>query len=455
MSDRLLNRNFLLFWQGQLVSRLGSQIYTVAMVFWVKHTTGSASWVGVLMMLATLPVALLSPLGGVVADHYSRRRILVLTDAGAGLTMVVLGGAMLFFPKEPSLLRLAFMTALLLGVLRAFFVPAAGATLPDLVPSQKVQQANSLYSFGSKLAELVGQGVGGFLYTAVGAPVMILVNGISYLFSAFSESFIVVPPPAGRNDPPSDRRDMARESMDRQSWGERLRLVQSDLVFGFRFITARRGLTILALMAAAINFLVAPYIVLLPFWVEDVLRAAPAWYGYVLASIGVGSLVGFLAAGALPLEGRQKSWGMITALILMSLAIALPAFVSDRFLALVAVAGFGVTNGFFNVHLVSLIQLATPAELRGRVLGLLGSLVAALTPIGMALGGVATDLIGGNVALIYAVCGGLAVLTSISAALVPDFRSFLALTISADQQPPDEPPSGELLSGEGPASLTL
>ena len=83
--SRLLNRNFFLLWQGQLVSQTGNQVAIVAMLFWIEQTTDSASLVGLIMMVSALPSVLLGPIGGTFADHYSRRAIIVYSDLFSGL----------------------------------------------------------------------------------------------------------------------------------------------------------------------------------------------------------------------------------------------------------------------------------------------------------------------------------------------------------------------------------
>ena len=89
---RLMNKNFLLLWQGQSINRLGLQAFAVAMLFWIKHATNSATLMGLLLMLSTLPGVLFSPLGGALADRVSRRRILVVTDILSGLAVLTLAG---------------------------------------------------------------------------------------------------------------------------------------------------------------------------------------------------------------------------------------------------------------------------------------------------------------------------------------------------------------------------
>ena len=135
-TDRLFNRDFLLVWQGQLVSQIGSQAFAVASAFWIKHQTGSATLVGLVMMLGTLPIVVFGPLGGVVADRAPRKRVIVACDALSGVAVLSLAGIMAL-PDVPTALAVAWLcvASALVGVCRAFFGPALRAVIPSVAPA--------------------------------------------------------------------------------------------------------------------------------------------------------------------------------------------------------------------------------------------------------------------------------------------------------------------------------
>ena len=161
LPSRLTNRNFLLLWQGQVVSQLGNQAFSLATAFWIMEATGSASLMGLLLATTALPAVLLSPLGGAVADRLSRIRILIACDLVSGLAIAAMALAMLS-GRLPALVLVGmlFGVALLSGVMNAFFQPAFSAIVPDLVPADRLLSANSLYMFSFQALQLVGQGVG-------------------------------------------------------------------------------------------------------------------------------------------------------------------------------------------------------------------------------------------------------------------------------------------------------
>jgi DHA3 family macrolide efflux protein-like MFS transporter len=407
-----MNKNFFLLWQGQFVSRLGSQAYMIAMMFWLKHATGSATLMGTLMMLSMLPMVVLGPLGGTYADLHSRRKIIIACDVILGLLMLLLASLMFVAPDATS----AIVASLLVvgvasGVTGAFFLPAITAAIPNLVPEHRVAAANSLNESIYHAATLAGQGAGGVLFRILGAPVMFLIDGLSFIYSAISEAFITIPQAIPERHP---------------SWrGETRRFIR-DTLEGLRYVWARGGLRTLFVAAAVMNFFAMPYLVLLPFYVEDVLGVTPDWYGYILAAYGAGSLAGYALYGTVRLSGAARARVLIVCLVVLSACLAAVGLSRDAWLSLALVAFAGLATGMFNVASVTLIQLDTADEMRGRMFGLLHTLVGGLTPISMGLAGVVTDLLDQNVSLVFVFCGAALIAVSLALAFNRSFRSFLS-----------------------------
>jgi MFS family permease len=175
---RLLNKNFILLWQGQLVSQLGNQAYAIAMMFWIKHETGSATLMGLIMMVSQIPAVLLGPVGGAFADRHARKAIIVVCDLIDGVVVLALAGTMYLSPDNSGLIVvMLFTVGVIASAVGAFFRPAVGAAIPDIVPEKNLVAANSMNQFSMQASTMIGQGIGGVLYRLLGAPLLILIDG--------------------------------------------------------------------------------------------------------------------------------------------------------------------------------------------------------------------------------------------------------------------------------------
>ncbi|MBM3317057.1 MAG: MFS transporter [Candidatus Eisenbacteria bacterium] len=408
---RLLNRHFVLLWQGQFISQIGSELHMVATLFWLKHATGSASLMGVIMMLAMLPAVLLGPVAGAAADRYSRRSTIILTDFARGVTVLSLAAILFLAPQSPRLgVVWIVAVAVVNGTLAAFFRPAIAASVPEIVPRERIASANSLAQAAAQVAVFFGQGMGGVLFRLLGAPLLFLINGVSYLVSGASACFIRIP-----------------QRLPEKTGTLRATLVSFgvEILAGLRFIRSQRGMLDVILAATLVNFLLAPFSVLMPFYVEDFLHRPPDWFGFLLAAVGAGALLGYALAGALRLTPRARAWLIVVPLTLIGVSFAALGLTRSSWVALAIMGLIGIETGLINVLLVTILQVTTPTEIRGRVFGVLATLAAGLAPIGMGLAGVIADLAGRNVPLIFLVCGVASTAVMGVLAWRPRFRGFL------------------------------
>ncbi|MBN2227267.1 MAG: MFS transporter [candidate division Zixibacteria bacterium] len=412
---KLFNKNFFLLWQGQFVSQLGSQVHYIAMMFWLKHVSSSAGLMGLLMMLSMIPGVVLGPIGGTIADRYSRRRIIIFSDIICGVAVLSLAGLLLYDPDNEAIaIPWLFAVSIIIGIVGGFFRPAISAAIPDLVPREKIAAANSLNQSSVQVSSFVGQGFGGVLFRVFGAPLLFLVNGITYLFSAFSEYFIEIP-----------------QTIPERStgWKAIMRDFIDDTKVGFRYVWHNRGMRAVFFTATFLNFLVSPIAVLFPFYIEDHLGVTPDWFGYLLAAMGAGSLIGYAVAGSLKISGRVRSRMLIVFLSIMGVQFGALGLSNSPVLSLALTLTMGMLSGVVNISIITVLQLTTPSEIRGRVFGLLGTIIGGLMPLGMGLAGVVMEMLDNNVALIFIVCGAVMALINIAMAFNRHYRVFLACDI--------------------------
>lgn len=410
---RLLNRDFLLLWQGQFVSMLGSQAFSVAMIFWIKRQTDSASLLGLGMMSQWVPAILLGPFGGTLADRMSRRQILILADVVRGVAAIALAALVLMVPgRSGTILVGLLILSAVMGVCDAFFRPAISASIPDLVPEEEVTRANSANRLALDVSTFLGQGTGGVLFRLIGPGILFLVDGVTYLFSAISEAFVRLPPP-----PPVPKTAGWRQA-GADFWRE--------LKLGLRYVAGRKGLRYLLFLAPLDSFFMITIVVLLPFYVEDFLRVAPDWYGFLVAAFGGGSFLGSIIAGATNITGRRRTWSYLACAVGIGLAAIAFGFARSPWTAMGLIFAAGVMSGFCTIHVLSLAQLTTPSELRGRVLGLLETLGLSTMPLAAGTAGAVADLLHRNIPLVYFGCGGALIAVALIQAGKREVREFLS-----------------------------
>lgn len=386
----LSNRKFLLLWHGQLVSQLGSQAFLIASTYVVLEATDSAQMVAAVMVAASLPRALLGPLAGPLVDRHSRRTILVLSDVSRAMAVGAL--AMLLLARPPSSVSLLWLVAgvaVFNGVMSALFLPALQALIPDLVATDELPAANSLYQFSSQGSALLGQAIGGVLYVALGAPVLLLMDAASFAYAGLAAWLLP------RDD--ARPREGARAASTRWMF--------ADMRRGIAFVSQQPGLLAVLLTFTGVNFLFMPVLVLLPFYVRETLGQGAAWYGFLLAASSAGAVTGSMAA-ALTLHRVRARGALVRSCVLAVAGCVLGvAWTQSAWAAMAAFAGIGALSSVINVAIITGFQTSVPAELRGRVMALVMSLSTAAVPLGMGVGGLLGDMWRDSLRVIFTACG--------------------------------------------------
>jgi MFS transporter, DHA3 family, macrolide efflux protein len=405
-------RPFLLVWQGQLVSSLGDVVYELALGFWVLKVTGSTALMGTLMAVSTLPRILVAPFAGVAADRFDRKRLMVSMELIRGILVTLVGVAAFGGWLQ---VWMVFVAGATIGLCGAFFGPAIGATIPDLVPPERLVQANSAMQMVGTGSGIFGSAAGGFLYHALGAAGLFLCNGLSYLFSSMMLLCARIPRVVRTRAP--------------QQW-------RADLRDGFRLAWGMRGLRILILAAAVLNFFAVTGIILFLPLFQRTEGLGPARYGVMMGCFAAGLFAGFAAAAVVLVRSALRFRVFYASSLAMAAClIAFPVVPFPLMLVLIVLAG--VANAVMNALIQALVQMAVPADMRGKVFGLLACLSGGLTPLAMVLGGVLAEFV--PIRPLIAGCFGVTFVIFLPLALSADFRAFL------NQEPPVQrspPPPG-------------
>ncbi len=409
----MFNRNFVLIWQGQMVSQIGSQMFSLALLYWILETTGSGTIMGLVLMSAALPGALLGPFGGTLADSISRKHLIVFADAARGITAIGFVFALWYGDSKWSL-PLLFVSQIVFGICGSIFKPALSASVPDLVPRDRLASANSLIQGTAAVTSTLSMGVGGYLYALLGGPMIFLFNGVSFLLSAAASWFVRIP--QIRAPEPATRVSVSNKFL-------------TDTLAGLRFVWHRGGLRTLIAVTALLNFVLVPTGLALPILVRDCLHRGPEFLGLMGACQGAGSVVGLLLAGTLRINPAHRPHVVGAGVWVMGLVVLLLGINRTPELSLVMLALFGFLFPLVNIHIVTVIQGTTPSEIRGRVLGLLGTLVLGLVPVAQGLSGLLIDAVNKQVTVIYVAVGLICMLLMGLAWSNHTFRKFLATPI--------------------------
>jgi MFS family permease len=404
------NKNFVLLWQGLLISQVGTQLFSLALLYWILETTGSATIMGLVLMAAALPGALLGPFAGTLSDNISRKLLIVWSDVARGL-VGILFVLVLWFGKPEWALPVLFISQIVFGISSAIFTPAVNASVPDLVPKKNLPAANSILQGTNALTRTACFALGGFLYAVLGASWLFLVNGISYLVSAFTECFVSI------------RQVAPKERMTRHN---ALRKIRVETLDGLQYVWSNRGLRIVVAMLGLINFVLVPTSIAMPILVRDFLQRGPEFLGLMGACQAAGSFAGFVLAGTITVSPKRRPYLVLSCMIAAGALILTLTSTTNPAFVLLNLSAFGFLLPLINVNIISVMQGATPSGIRGRVMGVMGTVVLGLIPFSQGLSGLLIDAADQQVPLIYTTVGGLFVGFVLLSSLDRSFRGYLA-----------------------------
>ena len=381
--------NYRRYISGQSVSLIGTWMQMAAQSWLVLTITGSATTLGLIIALQTLPVLLLGPYGGVIADRVDKLRLMRILQVAMGVQALVLG--VLTVTGAVRLWQIGVLAALL-GLNNAFENPARQSFMLEMVGPENLRNAVSLNSVLVNVARVIGPAVAGILIATVGEGVCFLVNAASFVavvasLSMLDRSAIRPSAPTGRE--PGQLRE------------------------GLRYVRRTPELAVPLLMMGLAGCLAYEFQVTLPVMARQALHSGATGYGFMTAAMGVGAVVGglFVAAkgriGLPPLVLAATGFGAV--LLFASVAPDLPIEIFALALAGGASISFMSTGN-------STLQLTAAPEMRGRVMSLWFVAFQGSTPIGapivgwvMAAAGARAGLgLGGISCLLVAMLGLLA-----------------------------------------------
>jgi MFS family permease len=395
----LQGRSFALLWAGQTISLLGDRIFQVVLAWWILEKTGSAVAMGTVFIVSIVPMLIFLLYGGVLVDRFPRLWLMLISD---GVRAVVMGWLAVLAATQQLEIWHVYVFSLVAGFVEAFFQPAYRAVVPEITPEADLPSANSLSSLSGQFVGIVGPALAAFIVLVGGSPLAFALNALSFVVSAACLFPI-------------------RRLAHNPKPAEAAKGILSDVREGFQTVLTMPWLWVTILVAGLSNIAYAgPMEVGLPFLIQakdaDVgllgLFHSAAAIGSILAAIWMGRLKRIRRRG-LALYG---AWLCVGGFVAM-LGLHLPPWTM-----LLAALGIGACNSILGLVWVNSLQEVVPNHLLGRVnsIDYLGSFI--LLPVGYAVGGWATELIG--VTQVFIVGGLLQALLIALGLLHPRIRSF-------------------------------
>jgi MFS family permease len=393
----LSHRNYRLFFFGQMVSLVGTWMQTIAQQWLIYQLTGSATMLGVVNLVTMLPAAPLSLWGGSLADRFSKRLILLVTQS----TMMVLAFilATLTWTSVVQVWHVMVLAAAV-GAAGAIDMPARQAFVVEMIEGKAdLTSAIGLNSTIFNAARAIGPAIAGVAVATIGESGAFFVNGVTFI--AVIASLLMMRLPAGQ-------RPLHLPKLGAHLWE------------AVRYVRSRQVLMVPISLVAVSAFLSLPYSVLLPVFAQDVLREsarpllkfvcaeAQAWftcqspeavvYGLLMAASGLGAVLGALFVALLP-QGVSRGWWLtLNNLSFPTLLIGMA--LSDSFtVTLVLLMGIGFSFVMQNALTNTLIQVSVPDELRGRILSFYVLAFQGMAYLGGVQAGVMGDYLGAPMAV--------------------------------------------------------
>ena len=341
------NKNFVLLLQGNGFSVFGDILYSIAISFWVYDRTGSTAIMGIMASISMFVTMFGSPIAGAIVDRSNRKSIIVMMDFIRGLVMF--GVAYFAFQDNLSVIMVMF-TAFVAAFCHLFFSPAIQTVLVDIIPNKDLMRGQSLNGGIMSLLSLSGRALSGVLLIVFGVPLMILLNGVSFMMSAFSELFIEIPP--------------TKKS------GTKIEVAQivADIKEGALATWHDKSLRFLMSGALLLNFLVSGmFSIMLPFVYSkgfDIVQ-----YGLLMSVFSLSGVVSMMVTGIVQFTYKQRYWVMAIGFIVSNFMFILGYLMGNFYWLAIMFFFANFLNTMANAVLNSVLILAIPADKRGMIIG--------------------------------------------------------------------------------------
>ncbi len=392
---------FFIIWTGQAFSLIGSSLTQFVLIWWITQTTGSPKALAITSIAGLLPVAIFSPLGGAVADRFSRRAVMMIADAiTAGCVLVIIS---LFASGQIQVWHI-YILVFIRATMQAFQHPAITSSTVNLVPGSWLSRVAGMNQVMQGIMTIAAAPLGALILSFVPVQKAMLIDVFTAILGITPLFFFRIPQPERNNDP-----------------GEKPSIL-ADIRQGGAYIRRNRGFLVLLLVNALAFLTLFPSLSLSPLLVTKHFHGEISDVALIEGISGVGVILGGVLAGVWSLTRRR----IVSSIIFFSLSsatVALTAVPSHDYFIIAIVTWFisGLTYSLGNAPMMAVMQSVIPNELQGRVFALFNMTVGLAGPIGLAISGPIAESIGVRPVFIWS--GALSTVATLCALFSKDLRN--------------------------------
>ncbi|MGE7893420.1 MFS transporter [Bacillus cereus] len=368
-------KDFHLMVSGQIITILGSTLLRFALSLYVLDITGRADIFAGLYAITSIPF-LLAPLGGAIADRFNRRNVMVILDFINAA--IVLSFIVLLLTESVSILLIGTIM-FLLAVVSAMYAPVVMASIPQLVPEKKLEQANGIINGVQALSNIVAPVLGGILYGIIGLKMLVIISCLAFFLSAILEMFITI------------------SFIKRAQESHIIPTIIKDMKEGFLYVLKQSFILKAMLLAALLNLILTPlFVVGGPIILRVTMQSSDTMYGIGMGLIDFATILGALSIGFFAKKLQMKTlynWMLIIALLVIPVALSVTPFTLNLgyyppfILFILSSLLIAMIMTIVSIYVITVVQKKTPNENLGKVMAIITAVSQCMAPIGQVVYG--------------------------------------------------------------------
>ncbi|UYW68361.1 MFS transporter [Bacillus cereus] len=368
-------KDFYLMVSGQIITILGSTLLRFALSLYVLDLTGRADIFAGLYAITSIPF-LLAPLGGAIADRFNRRNLMVIFDFIN--TAIVLSFIVLLFTGAVSILLIGTIM-FLLAIVNAMYAPVVMASIPQLVPEKKLEQANGIVNGVQALSNIVAPVLGGILYGIIGLKMLVTISCLAFFLSAILEMFITIP------------------FLKRVQESHIIPTIVKDMKGGFIYVLKQPFILKSMLIAALLNLILTPlFVVGAPIIIRVTMESSHTLYGIGMGLIDFATIIGALSIGFFAKKLQMQTlyyWMILIALLVIPMALSVTPVILNLghyppfILFILSSILIAMIMTIVSIYVITVVQKKTPNENLGKVMAIITAVSQCMAPIGQVVYG--------------------------------------------------------------------